>query len=201
MRDDRALARQLAHQHLARVADDGRVDVLERRRVRVHARDVHPALVREGVLAHVRLVGVRLQVEHLRHQVRGLGQPSSDGRHCLPIFSCRFGMIEIEVRVAAALAVAVHGPLDHHGALGDRRQGVRDRALGVVVRLDAQRRGGQRARGRERTASAIWCAQRRAVGAAHRQVLGTRLQRGGEAGDGVARVVEEPVEEVLRRRR
>ena len=56
VRDHRALAGQLADQHLARVADLGRVDVLERARVGVDAGDVHPALVRERVLAHVGLV-------------------------------------------------------------------------------------------------------------------------------------------------
>ena len=57
--DHRALAGELGDEHLAGVADLGRVDVLERQRVGVDARDVHPALVRERVLAHVGLVGVR----------------------------------------------------------------------------------------------------------------------------------------------
>ena len=145
VRDHGALAGQLAHEHLARVADRGRVDVLERQRVGVDARDVHPALVRERVLAHVGLVGVGREVEHLRDQVRGLGQPLQRRQARVAHLQLQVRDDRDQVRVAAALAVAVHRALDQHGALGDRRQRVRDRALGVVVGVDAQRGVRQRA--------------------------------------------------------
>ena len=73
-REHGALARQLRHQHLAPVADHLGLDVLERARVGAHAGDVHPALVRERVAAHVGLVGVRRDVADLVHQVGGLGE-------------------------------------------------------------------------------------------------------------------------------
>ena len=70
-REHRALARQLGHQQLAAVADDLGVDVLEGARVRAHAGDVHAALVRERVAAHVGLVRVRRHVAQLVDEVGG----------------------------------------------------------------------------------------------------------------------------------
>ena len=137
--DHRALAGQLAHQHLARVADLRRVDVLERQRIGVDARDVHPALVRERVLAHVGLVRVGRQVEHLRDHVRGLGQTLERRQAGEAHLELQVRDDRDQVRVAAALAVAVHRALHHHGALGDGGQRVGHRALRVVVRVDAQR--------------------------------------------------------------
>ena len=58
-----ALARQLGDQQLAAVAHHLRVHVLERRRVGIDPRHVHPTLVRERVAPHVRLVGIRREVE------------------------------------------------------------------------------------------------------------------------------------------
>ena len=71
--------------------------MLERRGVRPHARDVQPALVGEGVLAHVRLVGVGREVEQLVDEVRDLGElaPGAPGATTSrPIFSWRLAMIE-----------------------------------------------------------------------------------------------------------
>ena len=62
---------ELRDQQLAVVTHHRRVDVLERGGVDVHARDVHPALVREGVAPHVRLVGVRCEVQELVEEVCG----------------------------------------------------------------------------------------------------------------------------------
>ena len=56
---DGALARELGDDHLALVADQLGVHVLEGARVGLDAGDVHPALVGEGVAADVGLVGIR----------------------------------------------------------------------------------------------------------------------------------------------
>ena len=58
-REHRALARELGDQHVAAVADQLRVHVLEGARVGLDPGDVHAALVGEGVAPDVRLVGVR----------------------------------------------------------------------------------------------------------------------------------------------
>jgi hypothetical protein len=101
-----------------------------------------------------------------------------------------------EVRVAAALAVAVDGSLDERRALGHRGQRVRDPALGVVVRVDAERGAGQlRPHGAHRLGDLD--RQRGAVGVAQRDVLRARARRGAQALDRVPRVVAPAVEEVL----
>ena len=197
VRDHGALARELAHEHLARVADRGRIDVLERQRVGVDAGDVHPALVRERVLAHVGLVGVGREVEHLGDQVRGLGQPLQRRQAAVAHLQLQVRDDRDQVRVAAALAVAVHRALDHHGALGDPRQRVRDGALGVVVGVDPQRGMRQRPPHHVHRLRDL-VRQRGAVGVAHRQVLGARVQRGAQTLDRVRGIVAVAVEEVLR---
>ena len=67
---DGALARQLGDEQVAVVADERRVDVLERRRVGADAGGVQARLVREGVLSDVGLVRVGLAVEQLVGEVR-----------------------------------------------------------------------------------------------------------------------------------
>ena len=73
----------------SRVADRRGVDVLERRRVGRDARDVHAALVRERVLAHVGRVRVGREVEQLREQVRASVTP--------PARAGSRGLLELEV--------------------------------------------------------------------------------------------------------
>ena len=73
-RDDGALARELRDDHLALVADLGRVHVLEGARVGADPGDVHAALVREGVAADEGLVGIRGDVEELVDEVGDPGQ-------------------------------------------------------------------------------------------------------------------------------
>ena len=109
-----APARQLGDQQLAAVADDVRVEVLERGRVGVDAGDVHPALVGERVAAHVRLVGVGREVEQLIEEVGGRGQRRQLlGAHALVAqLELQVGDDRDQVGVAAALAVAVDRPLD-----------------------------------------------------------------------------------------
>ena len=74
-RDDRPSPAELGDQDLAAVADGLRLHVLEGPGVGLDRGHVHPPLVREGVAAHVGLVGVRGQVADLVDQVGGVGQP------------------------------------------------------------------------------------------------------------------------------
>ena len=107
------LPAQLGDQDLARVADRGGVDVLERRGIGGHAGDVHAALVRERVGADVRGVRVRDEVEQLVEVVRRLGQPAQLRQAVVAHLELEVRDDRDEVRVAAALAVAVHRPLHH----------------------------------------------------------------------------------------
>ena len=198
-REDGPLPRELGDQDVPAVAHQLRVEVLERPGVGLDAGDVHPALVGERIAAHVRLVGVRGHVQELVDEVRRLGQePQALGAHDL------VAQLQLEgredrgqVRVAAALADAVHRALDHARARLDGGERVRDAALGVVVRVDphldlvlklAHRRlGGRGDLGR----------QARAVGVAQGDVLGPGGGRGAQALERVARVVAPGVEEVF----
>ena len=73
---------------------------------------------------------------------------------------------------------------------------VGDAAAGVVVRVDPQRRAGQRF-GDDRERRADLRRQRAAVGVAQHQTLGARLGGGAQAVQRVARIEREAVEEVL----
>ena len=133
-----SLAGQLRHQDLAPVADDCRLDVLERTSVGAHPCDVHPALVGERVPPDPGLVGVRCEVADLVHHVRGLGE-----RRELLVRHAFVAELELEgrqdrheVRVPAALAQPVHRALDETGSLLDGGDRVGDAALGVVVGVD-----------------------------------------------------------------
>ena len=128
------------------VADERRVDVLEGRRVGADAGRVQPRLVREGVLADVGLVGVGLAVEQLVGEVRDVGEPAQllVGDDAPAHLQLQVGDDRDEVRVAGALADAVHRAL-HLGRAGlDGHERVGDRAAAVVVAVDADRHAGQR---------------------------------------------------------
>ena len=73
--DDRATPGELGDQHVAAVAHDRGVDVLEGLRVGADAGRMQPSLVRERVLAHIWLRGVGRAVEQLIDEVGRLGQP------------------------------------------------------------------------------------------------------------------------------
>ena len=197
--DDRAPAGELGDEHVAAVADDRRVDVLEGLGVRPHARGVQARLVREGVLAHVGLGGVGHAVEQLVHEVRRLGQARQvlgrEQRHAHLQLQVRD--YRDEVRIARALADAVDRALHVRGARFHRGERVGDRAAGVVVGVDAEREAGQRfAHDRERGADLR--RQRAAVGVAQHDALGARLGGRAQAVERVAGVQREAVEEVLR---
>ena len=65
---------ELGDQQLARVADERRVDVLERRASALTPATCIPPLCAKALLADVGLVGVGREVEQLVDEVRGLGQ-------------------------------------------------------------------------------------------------------------------------------
>ncbi len=103
-----------------------------------------------------------------------------------------------QVRVPAALAVAVHRALHQPRARLHRHERVRHGAAGVVVGVDADldrvaELGHHARRGRAHVGR-----QRRAVRVAERHVLGARLGGRAQAAQGVVGVVAEGVEEVLR---
>ncbi len=195
----RALARQLGDQHPPVGPHLGRVDVLERAGVAVDARHVHPALVRERVRPHVRLVRVRRDVAELVHQVGGLGEPTQPVApdRLMPELQLQGRDDRDQVRVAAPLAVAVHRPLHQPRARLYRHERVRHAAARVVVGVDADldrvaELGHHARRGRAHVGR-----QRRAVRVAQRHVLGAGLGGRAHAAQGVVGVVAEGVEEVL----
>ena len=104
---------ELGDQHVAAVADDRRLDVLEVCGVRAHAGGVHAGLVRERVLADVRLRRVRRAVEQLVDEVRRLRQAGEAARaeHSHAHLQLQVGDDRDEVGVAGALADAVDRPL------------------------------------------------------------------------------------------
>ena len=181
-REQGALARQLRDQQLPPVADDAGVDVLEGARVRAHAGDVHPALVGERVAPDVRLVGVGGDVAELVDEMGGRSERRELlVRHAgVAELQLERGQDRDEVRVAAALADAVHRALHERRALLDRRERVGDAALGVVVGVDPDplaaelRDGAGRGLGDLRgQAGAVRVAQRDVLGA-HRRALPAR---------------------------
>ena len=145
---DRAAARQLGHEQVAAVADERRVDVLERRRVGADAGGVQPGLVREGVLADVRLRGVGLAVEQLVGEVRRLGQQRSCSSVTTrrPILSWRLAMIVMRFALPVRSPMPFIVPCTCVAPRLDGHQAVGDRAAAVVVAVDPELHAGQRGR-------------------------------------------------------
>ncbi len=195
----RALAGKLGDQHAPVGPHLVRLHVLEGARVAVHAGHVHPALVGEGVEAHVGLVGVRRDVADLVDEVRGLGEAAEQlGRHHVePELELEVREDRDQVGVAAALAVAVHRALHQARALLDRHQRVRHAAAGVVVGVDPDLHVVAQLGHDPRGDLGHPRGQRGAVGVAERHVLGARLGGRAQAAQRVRVVVGEGVEEVL----
>ena len=195
---DRPAARELGDEDVAAVAHHRRVDVLERLRVGANARRVQPRLVREGMLADVRLGGVGGAVEELVDEVRRLGEARQllGRKHLSTHLQLQVGDHRDQVGVAGALADAVDRALHLRRSGFDRRERVGDRAAGVVVGVDAQRDPAERfADDGERRSHCR--RQRSAVGVAQDHPLRPRLGRGAQAAERVAGVELEAVEEVL----
>ena len=174
--------------------------MLERRGVLHHARDVHPALVREGVLADVRLIGVGRAVEQLVEVVRRLGERREPVRRQARVaqLQLQVGDDRDEVRVAAALAIAVHRALHVRRARLDARERVGDAAARVVVAVDPDARAAGRERGGHRAGRlGDLAGQRAAVRVAEDDRLRPRLGGGAQAAQRVLRVVAPAVEAVL----
>ena len=199
----RAPAGELRDQDVAAVADEPGLDVLERPGVGLNAGRVHPALVGEGVAADVRPVRVGLQVAELVDEMGGLGEPPQTVvRDALVAhLELERGKDRDEVRVAGALAVAVHRALDQPGPGVHGGERVGDAALGVVVGVDPDlhpvpqridHRGGRlRDLGR----------QARAVRVAEGDVLGAGRHGGAQALERVPGVVAPARRRSARRRR
>jgi hypothetical protein len=171
--------------------------VLEGARVGADAGDVHAALMGEGVAADERLVRIRRDVEQLVDEVGDSCEPRE-----LFVRDALVAELELQVRqdrgqvgVAGALADAVHRPLNEAGALVHGRQGVRDGALEVVVRVDPDRHVECLHHRLRRLGDLEW--QARAVGVAECDVLGSGVRGGLQALERVAGVVAVAVEEVL----
>jgi hypothetical protein len=193
---------QLGDDELACVADRLGRDVLERRGVGAHARDVHPALVGEGVAPDVGLAGVRRAVEQLVDDVRGRRERGQllVGHDAVAELELQARDDRHEVRVAGALADAVHGRLHLPRARLDGGEGVGHAALGVVVAVDADPHsgvGGDDRRDHLGGGGTDLRGQGRAVGVAEHHRLGAGAGGRAQAGQRVAAVVAEAVEEVL----
>ena len=189
-REHRALARELGDQHLAAVADQSRVEVLEGPRVGLYPCGVHAALVGEGVAPDVGLIGVGGGVGQLVDEVGGLGQQrQAVGGHALiPHRELQRRQDRDQVGVAASLAVAVDRPLHHPRPSVDRGKRVRDPALGVVVGVDPDLDLVRRARRRRRQSprrsapggSTRWCRRGSRSPPRHRPPpAGTQARSGG----------------------
>ncbi len=195
---DGPAAGELGDEHVAPVADQRGIDVLERARVGTDAGGVQARLVRERMLADVRLGRIRGAVQQLVDVVRGRRQQHEllGRQHLMPHLQLQVGDDRDEVRVSRPLADAVHRPLHlgRPGVDGDERVG--DGAARVVVGVDAQRDAGER---RRRGAHARGDARREAaaVGVAQDEALRARVSGGAQAVDRVVRVGRPPVEEVL----
>ena len=195
---DRPSPGQLGDEHVAAVAHDRGIDVLERLGLGAHARRVHARLVREGVLADVGLGRIGRPVEQLVDEVRRLGQPRQAllGEHLVAHLQLQVGDDRDQVGVARTLADAVDGSLHLRGARFDARERVGHRAAGVVVRVDAQRHRPERF-AHDRECGADLRRQRAAVGIAQDDPLGAGLRGRAQALQRVARVKGQAVEEVL----
>ena len=101
-----------------------------------------------------------------------------------------------QVRVPASLAVAIHAALDVRGAGVDRRQRVRHRDVGVVVRVDANDAVEPLPDVRHEPRHAL--GRRTAIGVAEAQHVGAGVVRGLERPERVVGVGLIAVEEMLR---
>ena len=162
-----------------------------------HRRRVQPALVRECAAAHIRLRCHLRHIRHLRHIAARLSQ-----RRQLRIRYAIHAQLQLQIgderhhiRVAAALAVAVHRALNLLAARLHRRDSARHRHIGVVVRMNPQRRVGMPPRfGNNRR---DFVRQRAPIGIAQHNALRPRQRRRPNRLQCVLRVCLVAVKEML----
>ena len=166
------------------------------------------ALVGERRAPDVRLVVVRRDVRDLGdgpRQLREGAQLAAARRQQLVLgLEREAGEDADHVRVAAALAVAVDRRLDVANARLHGGEGVRDRELGVVVGVDAQREAVRRLRRRRRAPPRVSArivssspGERAAVGVAQDERPRAAVARGPKRRERVVAVGLVAVEEVL----
>ncbi len=185
-----------------RVADARGVDVLEGLRGLLDGGDVQASLVREGGAPHVRGVRTEGDVGQLGDEVRRLGEALElrVAQHPVPHLQLQRGDDRDQVRVAAALAVAVHRTLHvaRAGRHGDEAAG--HRTVAVVVDVDADKGvgAGLDLAGDVADDGLDERRQRGAVGVAETDDVRARLGGRADARHRVVGVVPVRVEEVLR---
>ncbi len=137
--DDVAAPAQVAQQDALVVADRLRTDVLIAGRLLQHRADVHPALVRKGAPADERLVRTQRQIGQFGDVVRHGGQAGQPLRPNRPMSQLGFqnGDDRRQVRVSAALSIAVHRPLHVRRPALHGRDRIGHRQLAIVVCVDA----------------------------------------------------------------
>ena len=138
---DRRPSRHLRDHEAGAVAHRHRVDVLVGVGPAGQGAGVQPGLVGERRGAHVRLLGVRNPVDHLRHPPghrRQQLQPLRRQRRHAHL-QAQVGNDRNQVAVAGALAVAVDGALHLGGPGPHAGQGVGHPAAGVVVQVHPHR--------------------------------------------------------------
>ncbi len=193
-------AAEVAHQDAGAVADPLGLDVLVGGPAGLaECGGVEPALVGEGRHADVRIGGVGRQVHQLGHVPTHGGEPfeATLGQAAHAELQLEVGDAGHEVGVAGALAVAVHGSLELGGPAEHRRDRVRHRAAGVVLRVDAELLVGAEV-GVHLGGDVLHLVRQRAtVGVAHHEAVGP--VRGGRLQDAQRElgVGLEAVEEVL----
>jgi len=157
-----------------------------------------PSLVGEGAAADKGPGIQRGDVGHIGHVIGQIRQVTHRlfGEAVLPHFQLEIGDDGNHIGIAAALPVAVYGPLDHRGTGPDRRQGVGHSQAPVVVGMDSQlpRR---HVAGDFRRHGLDFMGQRPAVGIAQDDPVGTRRQGRGYGLTGVIGIPPIAVEEML----
>ncbi len=172
-------------------------DVFVRLRVLLDGADVHPPLVGERRLPDIGLVDAGRQVRHLVHVTRKLRQRGKAlRRHAVEAhLQLQRREDRTEIGVAAPLPHPVDRPLHHRRARADRREGVGDRHVPVVVGVDSERLA--HATGDLADDPLDVLRERSAVRVAQRDPVGPPLLRRLQGQEGVPGIGPVAVEEVL----
>jgi hypothetical protein len=137
---DVAAPGQIADEHVARVADRGRINVLVAADDFLHRVDVRAALVRKRRRTDPRLARVVAQVGDFIHELRKvLEQRQRRRRHAaFAQFEKDVGNDAGQVAIAGALAVTIDRALHVRRARLQRRQRIGHAQAGVIMRVNAQ---------------------------------------------------------------